>query len=273
MLAEADDPASRLLQCLVADITRVAKQLADRSPEGTVRSSAVPVVGRDRELGAAARAAHLRVAYGGSGIVTIAVIQSRCRWPAPRAWTRPRRSGIPARNQLARLHRPRRRDLRGKGDPGRSHSEQTRTRAVLETGEIRGLPEGLMMFYKGLDPMLVRMTAYYRRPDRRQLNEARAAVEQAIGPAGSGPRRAKRAPTASFVDCRSSAGGLHGPQARGVIVRGRRRRVPQHRRPVRAARGFVLLIEPAEKVFGLPSFRGRPGAVTRDPGAPLRDHR
>jgi len=46
-------------------------------------------------------------------------------------------------------------------DAGRSFSEQVRTRAVLDTGEIRGLPEGTMlMFYKGLNPMLVRMTAY-----------------------------------------------------------------------------------------------------------------
>jgi hypothetical protein len=42
------------------------------------------------------------------------------------------------------------------------------------------------MFYKGLDPMLVRMTAYYRRPDRRPLDEGRAAVEQAIGAGRTG---------------------------------------------------------------------------------------
>ena len=39
----------------------------------------------------------------------------------------------------------------------------------------------MLMFYKGLDPMLVQMTAYYRRSDRKQLASARAAVEQAIG--------------------------------------------------------------------------------------------
>ena len=27
----------------------------------------------------------------------------------------------------------------------------------------------MLMFYKGLDPMLVQMTGYYRRPDHRQL--------------------------------------------------------------------------------------------------------
>ena len=66
-------------------------------------------------------------------------------------------------------------------DSGRSFSEQVRTRAVLDTGEIRGLPEGTMlMFYKGLDPMLVQMTAYYRREDRKALTEGRAQVEQAL---------------------------------------------------------------------------------------------
>ncbi len=58
---------------------------------------------------------------------------------------------------------------------------------MLTTGEIRGLPEGTMlMFYKGVDPMLVRMTAYYRRTDRKQLASARAAVERAIGAADRG---------------------------------------------------------------------------------------
>ena len=46
------------------------------------------------------------------------------------------------------------------------------------------------MFYEGLDPILIRMTAYYRRPDHRQLAAARTVVEQTIGagwaaPAGS----------------------------------------------------------------------------------------
>ena len=75
----------------------------------------------------------------------------------------------------------------GKGDgllglgSGRSYSEQTRTRAVLTTGEIRGLPEGTMlMFYKGLDPMLVRMTAYYRRKDRKELLAGREEAESTI---------------------------------------------------------------------------------------------
>ena len=35
----------------------------------------------------------------------------------------------------------------------------------------------MLMFYKGLDPMLVRMTAYYRRKDRKALLAGREDVE------------------------------------------------------------------------------------------------
>ena len=57
---------------------------------------------------------------------------------------------------------------------------------MLDTGEIRGLPEGTMlMFYKGLDPMLVQMTAYYRRPDRRRLAADRELVERKLRKVGA----------------------------------------------------------------------------------------
>lgn len=36
------------------------------------------------------------------------------------------------------------------------------------------------MFYKGLDPMLVRMTAYYRRKNRKALLAGREEVETTI---------------------------------------------------------------------------------------------
>ena len=49
----------------------------------------------------------------------------------------------------------------------------------------------MLMFYKGLDPMLVQMTAYYRRPDHRQLAAARTVVEQAIGADWAAERKLK----------------------------------------------------------------------------------
>ena len=145
-------------------------------------------------------------AYGGSGVVTIAVIQSRSQmarsWGSDAAkaiWDSATITGIlggvtDAENlrDFAAIAGDRDETswqastgkdgggLLGLGS-GRSYSEQTRTRAVLTTGEIRGLPEGTMlMFYKGLDPMLVRMTAYYRRKERKTLLAGRAAIETRI---------------------------------------------------------------------------------------------
>ena len=150
-------------------------------------------------------------AYGGSGVVTIAVIQSRAQmarsWGSDAAkaiWDSATITGIlggvtDAENLRDFVAIAGDRDetswqastgkdggLLGIGS-GRSYSEQTRTRAVLTTGEIRGLPEGTMlMFYKGLDPMLVTMTAYYRRQDRTALLAGRDTVEAAIARTGAG---------------------------------------------------------------------------------------
>jgi len=220
LLAEADDPASRLLQCLVADITRTAKQLADRSRKARFDPPLTLVLDEIANWAPLPALPTYVSAYGGSGIVTIAVIQSRAQmartWgidAAKAIWDSCTITGIlggvtDAENLRDFAAIAGERDetswtastgrgggiFGGKGDSGRSYSEQTRTRAVLDTGEIRGLPEGTMlMFYKGLDPMLVQMTAYYRRPDRKQLAADRAAVERAIGagrtmPGDSEPR-------------------------------------------------------------------------------------
>ncbi|HEY5149781.1 MAG TPA: TraM recognition domain-containing protein, partial [Mycobacterium sp.] len=213
LLAEADDPASRLLQCLVADITRTAKQLADRSPKARFDPPLTLVLDEIANWAPLPALPTYVSAYGGSGIVTIAVIQSRAQmartWGTDAAkaiWDSSTITGIlggvtDAENLRDFAAIAGERDetswhastgrgggilgsgiLGGQGDSGRSYSEQTRTRAVLDTGEIRGLPEGTMlMFYKGLDPMLIRMTAYYRRPEHRQLADARAVVERTIG--------------------------------------------------------------------------------------------
>ncbi len=61
LLAESDDPASGLLQCLVADIARTAKQIADRSPKARFDPPLSLGTRRDRQLGATSRATNLRV--------------------------------------------------------------------------------------------------------------------------------------------------------------------------------------------------------------------
>lgn len=74
------------------------------------------------------------------------------------------------------------------GGEGRSYSEHVTQRAVLDEGEIRGLPEGTMlMFYKGMDPMLVQMTAYYHRKDARRLAAGRLGVQESMTRALSTP--------------------------------------------------------------------------------------
>ncbi|WP_420124017.1 type IV secretory system conjugative DNA transfer family protein [Nakamurella sp.] len=205
LLAEADDPASRLLQCLVADITRTAKDLADHSPRSRLDPPLTLVLDEIANWAPLPALPTYVSAYGGSGVVTIAVIQSRAQmarsWGSDAAkaiWDSATITGIlggvtDAENlrDFAAIAGDRDETSwqasTGKGDgllglgSGRSYSEQTRTRAVLTTGEIRGLPEGTMlMFYKGLDPMLVRMTAYYRRKDRTALLAGREEVESTI---------------------------------------------------------------------------------------------
>jgi type IV secretory pathway TraG/TraD family ATPase VirD4 len=205
LLAEADDPASRLLQCLVADITRTAKDLADHSPRSRLDPPLTLVLDEIANWAPLPALPTYVSAYGGSGVVTIAVIQSRAQmarsWGSDAAkaiWDSATITGIlggvtDAENlrDFAAIAGDRDETSwqasTGKGDgllglgSGRSYSEQIRTRAVLTTGEIRGLPEGTMlMFYKGLDPMLVRMTAYYRRKNRKALLAGREHVEAAI---------------------------------------------------------------------------------------------
>ena len=199
-----------MLQCLVADITRTAKQLADRSPKARLDPPLTLVLDEIANWAPLPALPTYVSAYGGSGIVTIAVIQSRAQmartWgidAAKAIWDSCTITGIlggvtDAENLRDFAAIAGERDettwhastgrggglLGGKGDAGRSYSEQTRTRAVLDTGEIRGLPEGTMlMFYKGLDPMLVQMTAYYRRPDRKQLAAPAPRSSERSGPA------------------------------------------------------------------------------------------
>ncbi len=212
LLSETDDPASRLLQCLVADVTRTAKDLADHSPRSRLDPPLTLVLDEIANWAPLPALPTYVSAYGGSGIVTIAVIQSRAQmarsWGSDAAkaiWDSATITGIlggvtDAENLRDFVAIAGDRDetswqaSTGKGDglfglgAGRSYSEQTRTRAVLDTGEIRGLPEGTMlMFYKGLDPMLVIMTAYYRRKDRSALLVGREQVEASISRAGAAP--------------------------------------------------------------------------------------
>ena len=208
LLAEEDDPASRLLQCLVDDITRVAKQHADRSPRGRLDPPLTLMLDEIANFAPLPKLPVFVSAYGGAGIVTFVVIQSRQQmnrtwgtaaaeaiWDA--ATIKGILGGITSADDLRDFSAiTGERDettwststghssgsgLLGALGSSDSYSEQLRTHPVLKPGEIRGLPEGTaLMFYKGLDPMLVEMTAYYQRRDARLVERHRNEVEQRI---------------------------------------------------------------------------------------------
>ncbi len=223
LLAKEDDPASRLLQCLVDDIVRVGKAVADRSPNARLDPPLTLVLDEIANFAPLPALPSYVSAYGGSGIVTMVFIQGRSQmartWGSDAAkaiWDAATITGVLGGVTSAE-------DLRdfaaiagqrdelswhgstGKsigafgGGDGRSYSEHVTQRAVLDEGEIRGLPEGTMlMFYKGLDPMLVQMTAYYRRQDAKALAAGRREVQQAMASAGTFPELAA-GPSASAV--------------------------------------------------------------------------
>jgi hypothetical protein len=161
LLAQADDPASRLLQCLVADITCTAKDLADHSPWSRLDPPLTLVLDEIANWAPLPALPTYVPAYGGSGVVTIAVIQSRAQmarsWGSDAAkaiWDSATITGIlggvtDAENlrDFAAIAGDRDETSwqasTGKDEgplglgSGRSYSEQTRTRAVLTTGEIR----------------------------------------------------------------------------------------------------------------------------------------
>ena len=79
LLAEADGTASRLLQSLVADITRTAKDLADHSLRSRLNPPLTLVLDEIANWVPLPVLPTYVSAYGGSGAVTIAVIQSRAQ--------------------------------------------------------------------------------------------------------------------------------------------------------------------------------------------------
>ena len=187
LLAKENDPASRLLAALIADIVRVAKQLADASPGARLDP---PLTLMLDEVANFARLPDLPAyisAYGGSGIVTFAVIQDLAQLEATysrdlaaailgAATIKVILGGISDADLLRDFML-----LTGERDEetwstSRSGitqhtvSSTIRLRPVLDAGEIRGLAEGTaLMLFKGNPPTLIQMTPYYRRPEAAEL--------------------------------------------------------------------------------------------------------
>lgn len=77
LLAKEDDPASRLLQCLVDDIARAGKAIADRSPNARLDPPLTLVLDEIANFAPLPALPTYIAGYGGSGMVPIVVIQGR----------------------------------------------------------------------------------------------------------------------------------------------------------------------------------------------------
>ena len=200
VIAREADPAARMLLCLVSEIARTAKARADRSPNGRLVPPLLMLLDEIANWSPLPDLPTWVSGLGGSGIVIVAVFQSRAQmedtwgeqaatamWDA--ATIKLVLGGVTSDETLRGLsaldRRTRRSDLvpvqvrprRG----GSSVSSSVRSKPVLDVGEIRQLPEGLgLLLFKGAPPMLVQMTAYYRRKDAKQLTADRARVEALI---------------------------------------------------------------------------------------------
>lgn len=198
LLSRENDPASKMLSALIADITRVAKMVADASPGQRLDP---PLTLMLDEVANFAKLPDLPVwvsGFGGSGIVTMAVLQGLAQmkitwgedaaaaiWQA--ATTKAVLGGITDAADLKDFSA-----LTGVRDEAvwsssrqsmtqQSVSSTVRQVPVLTEAEIRGLNEGTaFLLYKGARPALVAMTPYFRRPEAAQIAEDRRRWEAVI---------------------------------------------------------------------------------------------
>ena len=198
LLSKENDPASRMLSALIADVTRIAKLVADASPGQRMDP---PLTLMLDEVGNFAKLPDLPTwvsGFGGSGIVTQVVIQGidqmRATWgdeAAGAIWQAATikvvLGGVTDADDLRDFSA-----LTGMRDemvwsssrqgPGQnSVSSTVRQVSVLTEGDIRSLPEGTaLMLVKGNPPAMVAMVPYFRRPEAARLAADRAHWEQVI---------------------------------------------------------------------------------------------
>lgn len=198
LLARNSDPAGKMLSALVADITRVAKLLADASPYGRLDPPLTLMLDEIANFAPLPDLPDYLSGYGGSGIVTFAVFQDvaqvESKWGkeiAAAMWAAATisvvlggvKSGDTLRD-LMLLTGERDEETWSTSRSGMSQhsvSSNVRLRPVLDAGEIRGITEGFaLMLFKGNPPALVEMTPYFRRPEAAELAEDRKRWEHII---------------------------------------------------------------------------------------------
>lgn len=197
LLARDNDPSARMLSALIADVTRVAKQLADASPGGRLDPPLTLMLDEIANFSPLPDLPEYISGYGGSGVVTFVVFQDvaqvESKWGneiAAAMWgaatIKAVLGGVTSADTLRDLmlltgERDEETWSTSRSTGQRTVSSNVRLRPVLDAGEIRGIPEGTaLMLFKGNPPALVTMTAYFRRPEAKRLSADRAKWEQII---------------------------------------------------------------------------------------------
>ncbi len=197
LVASENDPASRMLQCLVAEMTRAAKMIGDMSPGGRCEPPLTLMLDEIANFSPLPVLDKYISGYGGSGIVTFAVIQSLAQ--LEKGWGREAASAIWGAStikvvlggltdaytlrDLSSLTDDRDEETwaTSHNDAGGNVSSQVRTKAVLSPGEIRGLDEGqALVLFKGHRPALVQMTPYFRGPPADRLRSHAETLQTTI---------------------------------------------------------------------------------------------
>lgn len=190
LLCDEGHPASRLLAALIADVVRVARMEADASVKSRLDPPLTLILDEIANFSPLPKLPEYLSAYGGSGIVARAYLQSlaqaRDKWGDERAaamWGSATvkvilRGGAVASDlkDLETLVGERdeetwsssRSESSGGGGAQHSVSSQVRKVAVLTSAELRQLDAGQgLMIVNGAPPILVQMQPYYDRDEYR----------------------------------------------------------------------------------------------------------
>jgi type IV secretion system protein VirD4 len=180
-----------LVTALVEDLVEAARRQAARSPAGRLDPPLLALLDEAANIAPIPSLPALLADGGGSGITTVAVLQSlaqaRARWGIPAAdamWdaatTKVVLGGLAHADDLARIARlagdrdePTRSASRGPG--GASTTMATRRAPVLPIEALRCLPAGqAIVLARRSPPVRARLTPWWRRADAAQIRAALA---------------------------------------------------------------------------------------------------
>ncbi len=199
--AAAQLSVAPLITALVEDVVEAARRRAARAPGGRLDPPLALMLDEAANIAPLPSLPSLLSDGGGTGLTTVAVLQSlaqaRARWGAEQAramWdaatVKVVLGGLADIDDLEDISR-----LAGEYDQtttsrtssttGGSRSTSLRRARVLPVEELRTLPFGsALLLHRTLRPVRLKMTPWWKRPDAKQINAGIAAAE-AGDPAGS----------------------------------------------------------------------------------------